>query len=59
MGSIWIEELKDWVDEKDLEIIKELLEEDKQLKKLKRKKELLQKYKDKFSDDIKVKYGIT
>jgi hypothetical protein len=58
MGSIWVEELKDWVDEEDLEIIKELLEENKQLRKLKRKKELLQKYKDKFSNELKAKYGI-
>ena len=59
MGSIWIEELKDWVDEEDLEIIRELLEEEKQLRKLKRKKELLQKYRDKFSAEIKTKNGIT
>ena len=58
MGSIWIEELKDWVDEEDLEIIRELLEEEKQLRKLKRKKELLQKYRDKFSAEIRTKYGI-
>jgi len=58
VGSIWIEELKDWVDEEDLEIIRELLEEEKQLRKLKRKKELLQKYRDKFSAEIRTKYGI-
>ena len=59
MGSVWIEELKDWVDEEDLEIIRELLEEEKQIRKLKRKKELLQKYRDKFSTEIRTKYGIT
>ena len=58
MGSIWIEELKDWIDEEDLEIIKELLEEERQLKKLNRKKEILMKYKDKFSDELKSKYAV-
>jgi len=58
MGSIWIEELKDWIDEEDLEIIKELLEEERQLKKLNRKKKILMKYKDKFSDELKSKYAV-
>jgi hypothetical protein len=55
---IWVEELNDWVSEEDYQIVKELLEEDNKTRREKRKKELLQKYKDKFSDEIKAKYGI-
>jgi len=58
MGSVWVEELKDFIDEEDLEIVKELLEEDKKLKREKRKKELLQKYKDRFTNELKTKYGV-
>jgi hypothetical protein len=58
MGGIWVEELQDWVDEEDYEIIKELLEEEKRIRRERRKKELLQKYKDKFSNEIKAKYSI-
>jgi hypothetical protein len=56
--SIWVEELKDWVNEEDLELVRELLEEDKKLRREKKKKELIQKYKDKFSEETKDKHGI-
>jgi seryl-tRNA synthetase len=56
--SVWVEEIGDWVAEEDLEVLKELLEEDKQLRKLEKKKKLLRKYRNKFSDEIKKKYGI-
>jgi hypothetical protein len=35
--SVWVEEIKDWVSEEDLEVIKELLEEEKKIRKEKRR----------------------
>jgi hypothetical protein len=56
--SVWVEELKDWVSEEELEVIKELLEEEKKIRKEKKKRELLGKYKDKFSSELKARYGV-
>jgi hypothetical protein len=56
--SVYVEEVKDWVAVEDLIVLKELLEEDKQLRNLEKKKKLLKKYRDKFSDEIKKKYGV-
>ena len=57
---VYSDDVNDVVDYEDYLLIKELIEEDRELNEARnnRKKELIKRYPDKFSDALKAKYGI-
>jgi len=57
---VYSDDVNDIVDYEDYLLIKELIEEDRELNKVRnnKKKELINRYPDKFSDALKAKYGI-